>query len=551
MATFRPIYPAISQLPPVGQLTRHPHFPQLHFPRTARDCNTTPAPSRATLCSMPTRLIELVDKLPGRRVILVGDFMLDRYLYGNAERLSPEAPVPVLHFQHEEFRLGGAGSVAANLATLGAQVRVLGTVGDDPAGTQLNDALATLGVDTSGMLKTPGRPTTCKTRLVGLAQHRHPQQMMRLDYENAAPVPDDLADELLTRFDALLDSDPPDVVCLEDYNKGLLTESVTRKIIATARARKVPVIIDPAAVRDYRKYFGATCLKLNRTETEKATLLPAENEAHWSAAAVKLITDLGLDAVVITLDKHGAYLGVKTERGPVGQWLKTRQRLVYDVTGAGDMVLAALSLARAAGADWPDATALANIAGGIEVEKFGAIPVTRQELVTELLAETHLLTGKLRDDKRLFAELKRHRESGKKIVFTNGCFDLLHLGHIEYFRYAKRQGDLLVVAVNTDDSIRRLKGDKRPLVPENDRVSVLEELESIDYLVKFPDDTPDRLIREIRPDVLVKGADYTKDKVVGADFVESYGGSVALAPLIDGRSTSNLISKILGAYQPG
>lgn len=498
---------------------------------------------------MPTRLIELVDQLPGRKVVLVGDFMLDRYLYGNAERLSPEAPVPVLHFQHEEFRLGGAGSVAANLAKLGAEVRVLGSVGDDDSGRQLTAALLSAGVDTAGMLITPGRPTTCKTRLVGLAQHRHPQQMMRLDFENAAAIDNNAADELLARFDALLNASPPDVVCLEDYNKGLLTESVTRKIIATARARKVPVIIDPAAVRDYRKYFGATCLKLNRTETEKATSLPAETEPQWAAAAQKLVTDLGLDAVVITLDKHGAYLGTKTDTGFHGQHLKTRPRLVYDVTGAGDMVLAALSLARAAGATWQDATALANIAGGLEVEKFGAIPITRQELVTELLAETHLLTGKLRDDARLFAELQRHRDSGKKIVFTNGCFDLLHLGHIEYFRFAKRQGDLLVVAVNTDASIRRLKGEKRPLVPEDDRVSVLEELESIDYLVKFPDDTPDRLIKAIRPDVLVKGADYTKDKVVGADFVESYGGTVALAPLIDGRSTSNLISRILAVHK--
>jgi D-beta-D-heptose 7-phosphate kinase/D-beta-D-heptose 1-phosphate adenosyltransferase len=373
--------------------------------------------------------------------------------------------------------------------------------------------------------------------------------MLRLDYENPAPIPDDLAGQLLNHFTRLLTDQPPDVVCIEDYNKGLLTEALTRKIIEAARARQVPVLIDPAAIRDYRKYAGATCLKLNRTETEKATGLPAENEPQWARAAEKLIHDLDLDAVVITLDKHGAYLGVRPGQPGAPGHLKTRQRLVYDVTGAGDMVLAALSLARAAGADWHEATAIANLAGGLEVEKFGAIPITRQELVAELLAETHQLSGKLRDDTRLFAELQRHRESGKRIVFTNGCFDLIHLGHIEYFRFAKKQGDLLVVAVNTDASIKRLKGDKRPLVGEDDRVSVLEELESIDYLVKFPDDTPDRLIRAIRPDVLVKGADYTKDKVVGADFVESYGGTVALAPLIDGRSTSNLINRILAVHR--
>lgn len=498
---------------------------------------------------MATRLLELVDRLPGRRVLLVGDLMLDRYLYGNAERLSPEAPVPVLHFQHEEFRLGGAGSVAANLAALGGEVRVVGVVGEDGAGDQLLAALSEVGAEATGVVRCAGRPTTCKTRLVGLAQHRHPQQMMRLDFEQTTPLPGEMAEAVLGAFRLALAEWKPEVVCLEDYNKGLLTEWLTPKLIAAAREAGVAVLIDPAAIRDYSKYAGATCLKLNRTETEKATGLAVEAEADWLAAGTKLLTTLDLTAAVITLDKHGAYLVTRDGTGAVqGQHLKTRQRMVYDVTGAGDMVLAALALARAAGASWADATAVANLAGGLEVEKFGAVPVTRQELVAELLAETHLLTGKLREDGALFAELQRHREAGRRIVFTNGCFDLIHLGHIEYFRYAKRQGDLLVVAVNTDASIRRLKGEKRPLVPEDDRVSVLAELESIDYLVKFADDTPERLIRAIRPDVLVKGADYTKDRVVGADFVESYGGRVALAPLVDGRSTTALVGRILAVH---
>jgi D-beta-D-heptose 7-phosphate kinase / D-beta-D-heptose 1-phosphate adenosyltransferase len=494
---------------------------------------------------MPTRLIELVDLLPSRRVVLVGDLMLDRYLYGNAERLSPEAPVPVLHIRREEYRLGGAASVAANLATLGAKVSVVGVIGSDPAGEQLLAQLADLGVDTSAVLRCTDRPTTCKTRLVGLAQHRHPQQMMRLDFEENAPIPPHVSADLLQRYRALLAS--ADVVCLEDYNKGVLHDSLTADLIHAAAHAKVPVIVDPAAIRDYRKYAGATCLKLNRTETEKATGLPLQSPEHYAPAAEKLLVELGLEAAVVTLDKHGAYLAT---RDGTRQHLTTRQRQVYDVTGAGDMVLAALSLARAAGATWPEAVALANVAGGLEVEKFGAVPITATEMVAELLSEAHALTGKLRDETRLLAELQRHRQSGKRIVFTNGCFDLLHLGHVQYFRFAKRQGDLLVVAVNTDASIRRLKGDKRPVVSEDDRVSVLEELESIDYLLKFSEDTPQRLIELIRPDVLVKGADYTKDKIVGADFVESTGGRVALAPLVDGRSTTNLISRILDAYSP-
>lgn len=476
--------------------------------------------------------------------------MVDHYLYGNAERLSPEAPVPVLHFQHEEHRLGGAGSVAADLAVLGAKVRVVGAAGQDSSGDQLVTLLKAESIDTTGLLRINGRPTTRKTRLVGLAQHRHPQQMMRLDFELAEPLSADSEDALLAAFEAALvdaNGKPADVVCLEDYNKGVFSEGVTRKLIATARAHRIPVIVDPAAIRDYGKYFGATCIKLNRTETEKATGLPVGDEAECNIAATKLLSDLGLEAAVITLDKHGAYLALKDGDR---HWLRTRQRQVYDVSGAGDMVLATLSLARAAGATWTEATALANVAGGLEVEKFGAIPVTRQEIVIELLAEARSLSGKLRLDNQLLIELARHRQAGKRIVFTNGCFDLLHLGHVQYFRHAKSQGDLLVVAVNTDASIRGLKGDKRPVVPEDDRIAVLEELESIDYLIKFADETPKRLIEAIRPDVLVKGADYKKEQVVGWDFVESYGGRVELAPLVDGRSTSALIGRILDAYKP-
>jgi D-beta-D-heptose 7-phosphate kinase/D-beta-D-heptose 1-phosphate adenosyltransferase len=488
-------------------------------------------------------LIDLVDRLPGRTVVLIGDLMMDRYLYGNAERLSPEAPVPVLHFQHEEFRLGGAGSVAADLAALGANVRVVGAVGADTTGNDIRTELQKQGADTTGLISIPNRPTTCKTRMVGLAQHRHPQQMMRLDLENSAPFDISVGDEIVAKFAQAIDG--AHVVCLEDYNKGLLTEDVTRKVIAVARAKRVPVIVDPAAIRNYSKYFGATAIKLNRTETEKATGLALTNLAEYTAAGEKLLKELGLEAAVITLDKSGAFLATKDGQR---SWLRTRQRQVYDVTGAGDMVLAALSLARAAGATWEQATAIANVAGGIEVEKFGSVPVTRAEIIAELLAESRDKIGKVRTLDHLLPELARHRAAGKRIVFTNGCFDLIHLGHVSYFRFAKSQGDILVVGVNTDSSIRRLKGEKRPIISEDDRISVLEELESIDYLVTFDDDTPLALIDAIRPSVLVKGADYSKDKVVGWDVVESYGGSVALAPLVDGRSTSNVIKRILEAY---
>jgi D-beta-D-heptose 7-phosphate kinase/D-beta-D-heptose 1-phosphate adenosyltransferase len=493
---------------------------------------------------MPTRLIELVERLPSSRVVLVGDFMMDRYLYGNAERLSPEAPVPVLHFQQEEYRLGGAGGVAADLAALGARVRVVGLVGTDDMANRLRTHLAECGCETDWIIEAGGRPTICKTRLVGLAQHRHPQQMLRLDFEDPAPLPPGLAERVKERvLAALADAD---LLLIEDYNKGLLTADVCQTIIRAAKERRVPVLIDPANIGDYCKYSGATCIKLNRIETERASGLPCENPEQYDAAASWMLNTLDLEAAVITLDKNGAYLATRDgER----RWLKTRARQVYDVTGAGDMVLAMLAVARTAGATWTEAVALANVAGGLEVERFGSVPIKPAEIIQELLSEEHEGLGKQRTLEQILPELQRHRAAGKRIVFTNGCFDLIHLGHVKYFRFAKSQGDLLVVGVNTDASICRLKGPKRPIINEDDRISVLEELESIDYLVRFDDDTPMNLIDRIRPDVLVKGADYRKDQVVGWDTVESYGGRVALAPLVDGRSTSAVIQRILEAYK--
>jgi len=488
-------------------------------------------------------LIELVEGLPRSRVVLVGDLMLDRYLYGNAERLSPEAPVPVLHYQREEVRLGGAGGVAAMLAALGAEVRVVGVVGTDAAGADVRRHLVGCGASVESLIESTERPTVSKVRLVGLAQHRHPQQMIRLDYEEHAPLPPDLAAAVRGRVLAELAS--ADLLLLEDYNKGVLAPDVCREVIAAARARNIPVLIDPANIADYSRYAGATALKLNRVEAARATGLPVDAPEHYDAAGTLLLDTLKLEAAVITLDKSGAYLATRDgER----RWLKTRPRQVYDVTGAGDMVLAMLSLARAAGAGWAESVALANVAGGLEVEKFGSVPVTREEIVQELMSEAHEHLGKERTLEQLVPELQRHRAMGKRIVFTNGCFDLMHLGHAKYFQFARRQGDLLVVGVNTDASICRLKGPKRPVTREDNRMGLLEEMQSIDYLVRFDEDTPMKLIEQIRPDVLVKGADYRKDQVVGWDFVEAYGGQVALAPLVDGLSTSAVIQQILDAY---
>jgi D-beta-D-heptose 7-phosphate kinase/D-beta-D-heptose 1-phosphate adenosyltransferase len=434
--------------------------------------------------------------------------------------------------------------VLADLAALRAQVRVIGLVGKDDSAVELRQRLAACGADAGGVVEVAGRPTVTKMRLVGSAQHRHPQQMLRLDIENNTPIDAVVSRQVLENVAGALEG--ADLLCLEDYHKGLLSIPVCQRIIEMARDRNIPVVVDPANISDYSKYFGATALKLNRSEAERATGLPVRSAEHYPAAAEWLLKKLDLEAAIITLDRHGAYLATRDGQQ---RHLKTRERQVYDVTGAGDMVLAMIAVARAAGASWTDAVALGNIAGGLEVERFGCVPITPEEIIHDLLMEHHERLSKQRTLEQLLPELQRHRALGRKIVFTNGCFDIVHLGHVEYFRFAKRQGDILVVAVNSDASIQRLKGPKRPIINEQDRLSVLEELESIDYLIQFEDDTPIPLLERIRPDVLVKGADYAKDQVVGGELVERMGGRIALAPLVDGRSTSSVIQRILDAYR--
>lgn len=492
---------------------------------------------------MSLSLINLVQRLAGRRIVLLGDLMLDRYIYGNADRISPEAPVPVLSFHHEETGLGGAGRVAAGICSLGGKCKMISIVGEDAAGREICKHLADFGADTTGVITLNTRPSIAKVRLIGLAQHRHPQAMMRVDYEDASPINAALEDRVLDLVErALADAD---ALCIEDYNKGLVTPRVCKAAIALARKRGLPVLVDPGAIPDFSKYAGASILKPNRPETSKASGLPVVEPKDHQAAAEWLLKNLQLEAAAITLDKDGVYLASADGKR---QWIQSRQRTVYDVTGAGDMFLAALALARAAGAEWSEAAVLANVAGGLECEKFGSIPIKPDEMVRELMLETHGHLGKVRTREQLLIELAQHRAAGKRVVLTNGCFDIVHVGHVQYFKFARAQGDLLVVAANTDDSIRRLKGPKRPIMCEEDRVGVLEGLESIDYVTLFDEDTPIPLLEAIRPDVLVKGSDYTKEQVVGWKVVESYGGKIALAPVAEGRSTTKMIQRILDAY---
>ncbi len=489
-----------------------------------------------------SRLIEDLASYRPFTAIVVGDFMLDQSVYGAAERLSPDAPVPVLHVDRTESRPGGAANVAFCLRELKAEVHCFGVVGDDPEAADLRASLTAAGCAAAGLVADAGRPTTIKRSMIGLAQHRHPQKMFRLDLESREPLSQPLADDLVARVSAALDEAV--VVCLEDYDKGVCSPAICRAIIERCRAAGKPVLVDPAAIDDYSKYRGATAITPNRSEAERATGLDTPLEAtqiHNAGLAARLLNDLDLEAVVLTLDRHGALL---ERRGCDPVLVPTEARSVYDVSGAGDIVLAALAGAVANGFDWLDAVRFANAAAGLEVELFGVQPVAFARVQRELLAQSRRLDGKVRTVDELLVELAVHRAAGHRVVFTNGCFDVLHAGHVTYLTEARALGDVLVVAINTDEQVRQQKGRRRPIFKEPYRAMVLAALECVDYVTVFAEPTPHEILRKVRPQVLVKGGDYAPGEVVGREIVEEYGGEVRVLAHRPGVGSAAIIRRL-------
>jgi D-beta-D-heptose 7-phosphate kinase/D-beta-D-heptose 1-phosphate adenosyltransferase len=494
---------------------------------------------------MAADLIDLVQRLGQPRVLVLGDLMLDRYVWGDAERISQEAPVILLHADRKEERLGGASSVATMLRALGARVALAGVVGADFDGGRIRQMLTDLGIDHEGVIPVPARPSTVKERYIGRAQHRHPQQMIRVDYEVRGPVQGPVADQLAKAVAHQVRK--TDIVLVSDYDKGVCTPPVLAGAIAAAREHGLKVLADPIRDRDYRKYHGCSAITPNRLETGLAVGRSLPSAAEALEAGALLQEQLDLEAAVITLDKDGMALSHRDGRRQV---FPTRPRQVYDITGAGDMVLSVLGMALAAGADYDPAVRLANIAGGLEVEKIGVATVTRDEILRDLL-RAGSAPGQ-RSDKLVSRDVLRHelesrRRLGQRVAFTNGCFDLLHAGHVQYLQEARAQADVLVVGLNGDAGVRALKGAGRPVNAVEARVLVLAGLEAVDYITVFDEATPLELIQQVRPDVLVKGADYRKDEVAGAAFVESYGGRVHLAPLREGYSTTRLVESLKAA----
>jgi len=474
-------------------------------------------------------------------ICVIGDVMLDRYIWGDVSRISQEGPIPILRVQRTEYRAGGAGIVAAMLRSLECSVRLVGLCGSDAAGDALLAELSEADIESSGLVRSAQRPTTVKTRYLGYVQSagRALQQMLRVDEEMTTPTSAEECAAL--RAAAMEGVAQADLVVLQDMGKGVFDNDLLTTLIAEATAAGKPVIVDPELADDYRPYGGATCLLPNRFEAQAATGITLSRRDDYERATRKLLHDLELRSVAVKLDREGMFYA--TADGQAGH-MTTLARDVADVTGAGDMVTAATALAIAEGADYATAFALANFAGGLEVGHHGATPIPRADMLAALRSEADPTMHKIKDRaeiERLSGDLRR---AGRTVAFTNGCFDLLHLGHVELIRYARAQGDVLIVGLNSDKSARALKGPGRPINSEDVRSRVLASLADVDYVVLFDETSVLPLLKQIRPHVLVKGGDYSHEQVVGYEFVESYHGVVKLAPQVEGLSTTELINKI-------
>jgi D-beta-D-heptose 7-phosphate kinase/D-beta-D-heptose 1-phosphate adenosyltransferase len=476
-------------------------------------------------------LVHCVENLGRPRVLVVGDLILDRYIWGDVERVSQEAPVPILRADHREHRLGGAASVAAMASRLGAEVTIIGVVGSDSDGAMVRRLLANHAIDDHFVSTLDSRPTTLKERYIGRAQDRHPQQMMRVDHEVCDMLA--LADEqhlchhLATVIEAV------DIVLVSDYDKGVCTPSLLRELIAVCRKHAVPVIIDPSRDRNYSRYYGASCLTPNRVEAMIATGMAIVTTEDALTAGRILVNQFQLEAALVTLDRDGMALVRRDGRSEI---VPTRPRQVYDITGAGDMVLSVVGLCLAAGADYDEAAALGNVAGGLEVEKIGVALLSREDILRDLFQHHQPERSKRPPLGALQAEVRRRQRAGQRVVFTNGCFDLLHVGHARLLRQAASLGDYLVVGLNSDTSVRRLKGDARPINGEDARAELLSSLACVDAVTIFGEDTPLDLIQLLKPDVLVKGGDYSTEEIVGRDEV----AELVVFPLVEGYSTTRL-----------
>ena len=475
--------------------------------------------SRPTLSSLPatmasTEIVNLLLQARRPRILVVGDVMLDRYLWGDVDRVSPEAPIPVLKVVESEERLGGAGGVVAILAALETDVRLATALAEDLEGRKVRELADQYGAIAECSLVAADRSTTVKERLLGRTQSRHPQQILRVDWEMARPIGEALTDELLQAIGRQLEQ--VDAVLISDYGKGVCGGRLVPELAAMARTARVRLIADPAREADFERYRGCTCVTPNRTEAGAALGRTIRTPQEGVDAAHELLR-FELEAAIVTMDRDGIAWADATGRS---RHFPVQPRQVYDITGAGDMVLGVLGYSLASGADWPTAIELSNLAGGLEIQRLGAAPLSRRELLAELSRGSFPSGEKIIAPDALDDHLRRRRRAGERVVMTNGCFDLLHPGHVASLEYARRQGDCLVVGLNSDRSVEALKGAGRPIIDQQGRAELLASLGCVDYVVLFDEASVAGLVERVRPDVLVKAAEYGREEVVGFDVVE-------------------------------
>jgi len=467
-------------------------------------------------------------------VLVIGDVMLDRYFWGDVERISPESPVPIVRVDKKTSTLGGAGNVAKNLKGLNCKQILLGVRGDDSNGSSLQDILNKEDIK-NHLIPVKNHPTTTKTRI--LSQN---QQLLRLDEENSKEIPKNILKELLDSFDKALPE--ADVVIVSDYGKGVFQFDVTQHIIKRCRSKNVAVFVDPKGV-SWERYSGATCVTPNKAELNLIAPFPADDETILENLAKKAVEKYDLDFMLVTRGPKGISL---FQRGRPARHIATHAREVYDVSGAGDTVIASLSAAYGCGLKMSEAAVLANMAAGIVVGKVGTQPVLESELKQALWARTLDGVNKIVSQNQARDMVAEWRRNGQRIVFTNGCFDILHIGHIKLLHAAADEGDKLIIGLNSDLSVKNLKGDSRPVVPEAERAALLSSIKGVDLVVIFHEETPLELIRSFNPDIIVKGGDYIPEQVVGHEIVEQKGGKVVIVPLIEGISTT----KVIGSIKP-
>lgn len=480
------------------------------------------------------RAAHILAAIQNRRAIVLGDLLYDSFVYGDTHRISREAPVPILSEKRRTAMLGGAGNLARNLSSLGGEVRLISVAGKDPDGDAAVELVTAACGDADGVVRTPNRPTPSKIRYVS-----NNQQMFCVDRDPGAVIDTDTEQVLLDRIKKYLQDS--DILIVSDYGRGVITRSLVQAAIALARDAGKPVSVDPRG-SDYSRYDGASIIKPNAGELEAETGLPVRSDETATQALKALKSSLSrTDAVMVT--RGGAGMTLLDEAGEVHHH-RSRPREVYDVSGAGDTALAGLSLAMAAGAALKDAMAFADLAAGVAVGKPGTATVSPEEVLDAAEAGQEAPDWRIMSRPAMAKLSGEWRQTGLKVGFTNGCFDLLHPGHLSVLRHAASVCDRLIVGLNADASVKRLKGDNRPINDEMTRATMLASLEMVDRVVIFDEDTPAELIEEVAPHVMIKGADYQADALPGAEFMRRTGGEIVLAPLMDGLSTTNIVNKL-------